>query len=151
MKSKILSIALIGCGLIALVAIMAFCWNGGEDAPEARLTGYTSIVDDAASEANGLANIVFFEAEQIGQETMLVWEAVDELELVGYQVERSCGNEPFKRIGWVYSRELSRELTYDFIDKEPHLKGACFYRLKMVDFDGTWNFSPVVNVPDVTF
>ena len=93
------------------------------------------------------ANIVSFEADRIGIETVLHWEATNELELVGYQVEKSCGNEDFERIRWVYAREISHELIYEFSDSSLLLDMACFYRLKMVDFDGKETFSPVISAP----
>ncbi|MEO1259875.1 MAG: hypothetical protein AAFZ15_13870 [Bacteroidota bacterium] len=102
---------------------------------------------------NGIspANIVHFEAERMGTETVLNWDAVDELNLVGFQVERSCGDQPFERIGWVYSREISHKPNYDFTDRSAHFDESCLYRLKMVDFGGESAYSPAVQVPGAKF
>ena len=97
------------------------------------------------------ANIIFFEAERMGTETLIFWDATDELSLVGYQVEKACGNEPFKRIGWVYSREISHEPVYEFSDRTPFFDKSCLYRLKMVDFDGTAYYSPVTSTSATKF
>ena len=97
------------------------------------------------------ANIVYFEAERMGTETVLIWDAVDELSLVGFQVERSCGDQPFERIGWVYCREISQKPNYNFSDRSPHFDESCIYRLKMVDFDGETAYSPAVQVPGAKF
>ena len=102
---------------------------------------------------NGIspANIVHFEAERMGNETVLIWDATDELSLVGFQVERSCGDQPFERIGWVYSREISHKPNYDFSDRSAYFDESCLYRLKMVDFDGESAYSPAVQVPGAKF
>ena len=160
MKSKPLIAILLGLSALAAVAFLDYHQYNLEKAPKERalftangqmLASTVSIVSNDPIPTNGVtpANILFFEAERYGTETLLLWDAVDELELVGYQVEKSIGTQPFKRIGWVYSREISRELSYEFSDTSPTLNEPCFYRLKMVDFDGAEAYSPVISSPAV--
>lgn len=88
--------------------------------------------------------LLFFDATWNGFEVILHWDAINELELVGFQIERANGNGDFKRVGWVYCRELSREVFYEFIDPDiTPGEGTYFYRLKMVNFDGSISYSPV--------
>jgi hypothetical protein len=160
MKSKTLAAISMGFVAISLLLIMAFQQNSLIDASSRNATMAASsqlFASLALHEPNdpedGIekANLLFFEAERYGAETLLLWDATDELELVGYQVERSIGNEPFRRIGWVYSREISQELSYEFVDTNNATKEPCFYRLKMVDFDGREVYSPVINAPLIDY
>lgn len=156
MKSKTLAAISIGFVAISLLLIMAFQQNSFIDASSRNATMaaggqfFASLAFDHPNDPKkGIetANLLFFEAERFGTETLLLWDATDELELVGYQVERSIGDEPFQRIGWVYSREISRELSYEFVDTNNATNEPCFYRLKMVDFNGREVYSPVINAP----
>lgn len=156
MKSKTLAIISTGFVGLSLLLIMAFQQNSLIDASSRSATMAANgrffaslpfLQPNGPGDGIENANLLFFEAERYGTETLLLWDATDELELVGYQVERSIGNEPFRRIGWVYSREISRELSYEFVDTNDATNEPCFYRLKMVDFNGREVYSPVINAP----
>ena len=85
--------------------------------------------------------ILFLEVFWNGDEIVLLWDAANELELVGFQIERSENSCEFERIGWVYSRQISRHLFYEFIDKNVISGNEYSYRLKMVEFDGNMAYS----------
>ena len=158
MKSKTLAALSLSFVAFSLLLIMAFRQNSFIDASSRNATMAANgrllpslVFYQPAEPEDGVepTNILFFEAERFGTQTLLLWDAVDELELVGYQVERSIGDGPFRRIGWVYSREISHEVSYEFTDKINETDKPCFYRLKMVDFDGTERFSPVIVAPNI--
>ena len=156
MKSNPLISILLGLSALTLVAILDF-----QQYNMPVIANNKSVIATASPFFNGVetllvkapnigvpsVNILFFESERIGTGVVLFWDATDELELVGYQVEKSVGNGSFKRIGWVYSREISREPSYEFVDNNTFADEPCFYRLKMVDFDGAEAYSPIISAP----
>ncbi len=97
-----------------------------------------------ASHGGDPFELLYFDVLWNGNEVIIMWDAVNELELVGFQIERSEGGGEFKRVGWVYSRELSREVFYEHVDHGiTPADGTYFYRLKMVEFDGSITYSPI--------
>jgi hypothetical protein len=90
-----------------------------------------------------------FTASINSSEVRLIWSTASELNSRGFEIERSVnGHDNFATIGFVDGKGNSTEINYySFID-EPQLSGAnqIYYRLKQVDFDGTFSYSDVVNV-----
>ncbi len=96
-----------------------------------------------ASRGRDPLELLYFDVIWDRHEVIITWDAVHEMELVGFQIERAEDGREFKRVGWVYSRELSKEVFYEFVDHSVTPGGGTyFYRLKMVDFDGTITYSP---------
>ncbi len=63
-----------------------------------------------------------------------------------FSIERSQDGTRFEAIGKVTGAGTSTvKQDYTFTDERP-LKGTNFYRLKQVDFDGQFSYSPVVSV-----
>jgi len=63
-----------------------------------------------------------------------------------FSIERSQDGNRFETIGKVTGAGTTTEKqNYTFTDERP-LKGTNFYRLKQVDFDGQFSYSPVVSV-----
>ena len=82
----------------------------------------------------------------------LNWTTATELNNQGFDVERNSGNG-FEKIGFVAGFGTSTEIhTYSYVDGSLQ-EGSYTYRLKQVDFDGTFEYSDVVEVdvlaPDV--
>ena len=82
----------------------------------------------------------------------LNWSTATELNNQGFDVERNSGNG-FDKIGFVAGFGTSTEIhTYSYVDGSLK-EGSYTYRLKQVDFDGTFEYSDVVEVdiivPDV--
>ena len=82
----------------------------------------------------------------------LNWTTATELNNQGFDVERNSGNG-FEKIGYVAGFGTSSEIhTYSYIDGSLQ-EGSYTYRLKQVDYDGTFEYSDVVEadvtVPDV--
>jgi hypothetical protein len=82
----------------------------------------------------------------------LNWTTATELNNQGFDVERNSGNG-FEKIGFVAGFGTSTEIhTYSYVDGSVQ-EGTYTYRLKQVDYDGTFEYSDVVEVdviaPDV--
>ena len=73
----------------------------------------------------------------------LNWNVATQLHTEGYQIERSTDNgQTFERIGFMKAKTASGKMAYTFTDEKP-IVGTNYYRLKMLDIDGKFDFSPI--------
>ena len=86
-----------------------------------------------------------FTANVSGNYVKLNWNTATETNNKGYFVERKgSADEKWSSISFVNGKGNSTTISeYSFIDK-PETTGKYSYRLKQVDFDGTFNYSGVV-------
>jgi len=93
--------------------------------------------------------LLAFTASIRNSEIRLLWSTASELNNRGFEIERSVSDKDnFVTIGFVDGKGSSTEINYySFIDN-PQLSGVnqLYYRLKQVDFDGTYSYSDIVNV-----
>lgn len=82
--------------------------------------------------------LLYFLATKERQSNQLLWTTSDELNVSHFQVERSNDGREFIKVGTVHAG-LSR---YSFTDRTPPLSKN-YYRLKMVDVDEKFSYSPV--------
>lgn len=76
----------------------------------------------------------------------LSWSTATESNNKGFDVERSSDSKNWKSIGFVPGKGTSAEISnYSFLDKN-EMSGKIYYRLKQVDFDGTFEYSSVVEI-----
>jgi hypothetical protein len=87
-------------------------------------------------------NLLSFEAVKQNKQVLLQWITENELNSDKYIVERSADGIQYSNIGLVPAFNSSSTNNYRFIDLQP-LPGFNFYRLKMMDKDGSFRNSPV--------
>lgn len=77
---------------------------------------------------------------------ILAWVTVNEINNLGYDVERSKDGITFENIGWVdgFGSETG-PFTYTFTDNFP-LTGRNYYRLKQQDYDGRFDYSHITHI-----
>ncbi len=78
----------------------------------------------------------------------LEWSTVSEQNNAGFEVERSTTGDRFERLAFVEGAGTSlqrREYSYRDEVRMPNVE-KLYYRLKQVDFDGAFQYSPVVEV-----
>lgn len=76
----------------------------------------------------------------------LVWHTASEQQNQGFAIERRADREGWHRVGWQPGQGDQTDLTrYTFLDTQP-LSARSYYRLRQVDFDGGYQFSPIVEV-----
>jgi len=76
----------------------------------------------------------------------LNWSTATETNNQGFEIERRPANEEFSRIGSVQGHGTTTEpQEYSFIDRSIE-RGKYFYRLKQIDFDGSFEYSEEVEV-----
>jgi len=86
-----------------------------------------------------------FSANVAGTNVELNWATATETNNQGFEVQRSNGGE-FETIAFVEGHGTTTETqTYSYSDRSVDI-GAYSYRLKQVDFDGTFEYSNVVEV-----
>lgn len=83
---------------------------------------------------------------QADHTTQLDWEAATELNLSHYDVEHSSDGVNFNSIGKVSATGTqSGTAVYDFLHSNP-VDGINYYRLKILDNNGAYEYSPIRNV-----
>ncbi|MBI5646845.1 MAG: T9SS type A sorting domain-containing protein [Ignavibacteriae bacterium] len=90
-----------------------------------------------------------FTAERVSRGVMLRWTTVSELNSFRFVVERRAapGLTAWDEVGSVDARGSSdRPGSYSFTDAAPPETEAVQYRLRVVDRDGSFDYSPVVTV-----
>ncbi|MGN6494756.1 MAG: T9SS type A sorting domain-containing protein [Agriterribacter sp.] len=77
---------------------------------------------------------------------LLQWTTATEQNNKGFEVERSIDGNDWKRIGFVTSQAFNGnsmvKLIYRYTDQQPAV-GTNYYRIKQVDFDGRFEYSPI--------
>ncbi len=90
-----------------------------------------------------------FTANVVGTNVELNWTTATELNNQGFEIERSEDNVSFEQIGFVPGFGTTTETkSYTYSDQSIN-SGTYFYRLKQMDFDGSFDYSNIVEV-DVT-
>jgi hypothetical protein len=93
--------------------------------------------------------LVSFSASIVQGDVILKWETATEINNRGFEIERGVNNSEFATIGFISGAGTTTEKqTYTFTDKQV-VVGSHTYRLKQIDFDGSYSYSNNIEV-DVT-
>jgi len=92
--------------------------------------------------------LVSFSGTAMQEGITLSWSTASELNNLGFEVERSLDENGFIKIGFVNGAGTSTETHYySFTDRSYfENKSRIQYRLKQVDFDGSFEYSNVIEV-----
>lgn len=109
----------------------------------------TSFMVGSTSSVNALpVEFLYFRAEFQDGLSLLNWATATEINNSHFDIERSLDGRSFK----VIDREMgngnaNNVIEYEYIDQDVPLQSTpIYYRLKQVDFDGSFEYSPVVYV-----
>lgn len=81
-----------------------------------------------------------------GDGVLLQWETATELNNQGFEIERSSSTQEWSKIGYVPGFGTTTERkTYSYMDNNVS-EGKYYYRLKQLDFDGSFAYSDEVEV-----
>lgn len=83
-----------------------------------------------------------FSGRNIGAKNELQWIVSEEHNISHYELERSFNGMDYSRIANIAPQLQSGQLTYTSIDASPGFEN--YYRLKIVDIDGSYIYSSVV-------
>ncbi|WP_353722392.1 T9SS type A sorting domain-containing protein [Dyadobacter sp. 676] len=91
--------------------------------------------------------LISFTAAKEGRQARLSWSTSEEVNSERFEVERSTDGRKWGKIGTVdaVGDVLDTVTKYTFNDDSPE-EGENLYRLKMIDRDGTFAYSRIVNV-----
>jgi hypothetical protein len=93
--------------------------------------------------------LLAFMASVRNSEVDLLWSTASELNNLGFEIERSIDNtDNFITVGFVDGKGSSTEINYYSFTDYPQVSGVnqLYYRLKQVDFGGTFSYSDIVNI-----
>jgi Concanavalin A-like lectin/glucanases superfamily len=112
-------------------------YNRALDATEIAATWNISIVPVELTSFTALVN---------GDDVQLLWITASELNNSGFSIERKYSNNEFIEVGFVPGFGTTTEpKSYSFNDDNLR-SGVYTYRLKQIDFDGTFTYSDEVEV-----
>ena len=90
--------------------------------------------------------LTHFEALSNGFDVSLIWETAQEQNSDLFEIERSLDGASFETIGSVFaSGNSSQPRSYLFVDESP-TSTKLYYRLKMVDLDGQFEYSDIETI-----
>jgi ELWxxDGT repeat protein len=82
-------------------------------------------------------SLLSFNGKSTLQGNFLQWNVANEVDFTGYELQRATADKLFRKIALLPAQGRS---TYQFTDNNP-IAGANYYRLKMIDADGSFKMS----------
>jgi hypothetical protein len=87
-----------------------------------------------------------FAAEVNGNAVTLNWETATETNNQGFEVQRKTGTS-FEKLAFIEGKGTSSEASlYSYTDKVTSFNGVVVYRLKQIDYDGTYQYSKEIEI-----
>ena len=91
--------------------------------------------------------LLAFEAKALPNAVRLDWQSNAEKLFAGYQLQRSTDAYEFVNVSWTPAKGGERQtVDYSFIDNDVAIGQTFYYRLKLVDLDGTAAYSKIRSV-----
>ena len=132
--------------------------NGDTDLIATPIAGITTDIDgntrnalypykgaDEASVALPV-ELISFTAAAENQKVILKWTTATELNNNGFEIQRRVAESDFATVGFVRGEgTTTNQREYFYIDKEL-VDGKYFYRLKQIDFNGSYEYSNVIEI-----
>lgn len=87
--------------------------------------------------------LISFKARSEAQTAVLIWSTSAETNSDGFHIERSKDGKAWTKIGNVQSNHESNSIQHYFFSDTNPINGEILYRLKMVDYDGTFAYSHI--------
>jgi hypothetical protein len=134
-------------------------WNGnvpsaavGSDPYSLSRSSITSLSPFAVGSSGALPiELIDFYAFREGENVKLEWTTATEINSDVFEIEHSNDGISFQKIGEVRAATFSNSaLNYDFLHQNP-VDGINYYRLKMRDLDGSFEYSDIRSVDLTNF
>ena len=101
---------------------------------------------DALNNSPVPVELISFYGALINGKVVLEWVTASETNNAGFEVERKSDISAFETIGYVDGNGSSgNRITYNFVDNDLK-QSRYYYRLKQIDFDGTFSYSNEIMV-----
>jgi serine protease AprX len=124
-------------------------WNTTEDLWEisVEVTGFSDFYITSLSETVLPVNLIQFSGSFTSNGNLLSWITANELDANRFEIQRSFDLKVITNIGTVLSLGNSNtNLNYDFYDDKDLISGPIYYRLKIIDNDGTSYYSKFISI-----
>ena len=134
---------------VASLNIMAYKVSFAVDAIEVDPYSESYAFTNSVTSTPGLAttlpsNLLSFDAFKKDEEVRLFWKSSNEVDFAGYEVEHSSDGLAFSKIGSVPANSQAVN-QYELTHSSPS-SGHNYYRLKMINRDGTYTYSMIATV-----
>lgn len=137
------SIDAIGTAVPGYLSLFSACWTGnyaGTSGSQGNFAVLNLIYDDPIP-----VELTSFTASASGNNVILNWSTATETNNQGFDVERKASGSEFQSVGFVSGSGTTTEIrNYSFNDEVSN--GNYVYRLKQLDFDGTFEYSNEIEV-----
>jgi hypothetical protein len=118
--------------------------------PPPRTYTSTSYFDEVSFTGVIPVELTSFTAAVVGNAVELNWKTATETNNRGFEVYKSVSGSPFSKIAFVEGNGTTTEAkSYKFVDRDIKAGENYGYRIKQIDFDGTFEYSKVVNVSGI--
>jgi Secretion system C-terminal sorting domain len=111
-------------------------------------TGFSSFGMGAIPAAALPLELLNFTGALENQSALLYWTTAQEKSVLGFDVERSMDQKSFEKIGFVAAQNQVLTQSYAFNDNILK-QNIQYYRLKMKDIDGSYQYSKVIAIQTV--
>lgn len=105
----------------------------------------------SSQEIQDLANLTlpleltFFKAKSNVDFITLHWESTKEKDFYGYELQRSTDGDNFQVVSWINREHVNESNNYQYDDYEVSSGITYLYRLKMINQDGSYQYSKIIN------
>ena len=134
--------------------IISTIWNGNYWEIKLSTTGFSGFL--VSGTATPLpVNLISFTGKSTENGNLLTWKTSSEKNFSHFEIERSSlapggrtTSGKFEKIG---TKNQNESNNYEFLDiSSPIGGGGGYYRLKMIDLDGNYNFSKIISIENST-
>jgi len=109
-------------------------------------TSVSNVFSLTFQQGNLPVELTRFEAQLINDFVELNWATASETNNAGFEIQRMDNNNgDFSTIGWLDSKSETGA-SYDWPDREIEPGKEYLYRLKQLDLDGTFSYSPIKSI-----
>lgn len=132
------------------VTFRLYAWGATTATGTFAIGRYISGVTNNSLEVQGKVDAVTpltlldFKAEKTRNNIALAWKTMQEINVDHFIIERSETTQDFKQVGFINASNIAGQHTYSFSDLLNN--ATVYYRLKMVDKDGSYSYSKIVAV-----
>lgn len=88
-----------------------------------------------------------FKAALIDEHVLLTWTTATEINNAGFELERRTKDTEFKKMTWIEGQGTTYTPSYYTHQDRKLTSGQYYYyRLKQIDFDGSFSYSPIISI-----
>ena len=108
---------------------------------------FVSLARASGTTTNPLpVELASFSVSVVGHDVILNWSTSTEKNNKGFEIEKSTDNTSFSVVGFISGSGTTTERqSYSYNDRNS-ANGDYYYRLKQIDFDGSFSYSNVINI-----